>query len=179
VAVCIIGGTVFATASAGILDRLLVSSDESMRFSIYPRVIAAIADRPILGHGLGSFTDVFRSYVPQDAAVGDWDFAHNTYLEQVFELGLPAAAAFYLALLLIVLRLVQGLAVRQKSREIPAFALATGFAAGFHACFDFSLQIPAVTASFALILGIGYAQAFREADLEKQSTGKRARPQPR
>jgi len=94
-------GFVILTSATGMTNRILATGPENARFIVYPEVVEAIMDRPLLGHGLGSFHDVFRQYVPAEAAVGEWVRAHNTYLENAFELGVPGAVAFYLALLLV------------------------------------------------------------------------------
>ena len=152
------------TASAGVLERFVTASGDP-RFTIYPAIVEAIMDRPWLGHGLGSFHDVFRIYVPLESAFGAWDLAHNSYLENAFEFGLPAAALFYLALILLGLRLLRGLSRRQRARNMLAFVFACYCAAAFHALFDFSLQMPALAAFFAWILGLGYAQSFSAEDI--------------
>jgi len=167
--VLIVGGIVlaiFISGATGTFNRVITTSDENGRFAVYPAIVEAISERPLLGHGIGSFVTAFRAWVPVDAASGEWDMAHNSYLENVFELGLPAAALFYLALGLIGLRLAIGVQKRQRNRTPVSVALACFLLAGFHALFDFSLQMPALTAFFAWILGIGYAQSFPSAALK-------------
>ena len=99
--------------------------------------------------------------------------AHNSYLENMFELGLPAAGAFYAALLLVGLRLLAGLSVRQRGRTVLAFAFGAYVTAAFHSGFDFSLQMPALAAVFAWILGVGYAQSFPEKEMDGSRSRKR------
>jgi O-antigen ligase len=158
-------GAVFFSASTGTLNRI-VESGEQARFIVYPAVVEAIGDRPLLGHGIGAFHTAFRAYVPLEAASGEWDMAHNSYLENAFEMGLPAALLFYLALALIGLRLLRGVLTRHRNRSVVATALACFLLAAFHALFDFSLQMPALAAFFAWILGIGYAQSFPSAEVK-------------
>ena len=146
--------------SSGVFARLFAQSGEDARFLIYPLVIDGIAERPLLGHGLGAFHDAFRIYVPPELARLEVDLAHSSYLENAFELGLPAASIFYGVLLAITLVILRGSRVRRRNRSFPQFALAVTVACGFHALFDFSMQIPAVAALFAFVLGIGWAQAF-------------------
>lgn len=153
------------TSSEGLINRLLTTDGEDVRFLIYPQVLTGIMDRPLVGHGLGAFHETFRAYVPQDAAFGEWDMAHNSWLENAWELGLPAAGALYLALLLVIWRFVRALIKRKNDRHFAALGLAIAVAAGFHAMFDFSLQIPAITALFAFVLGLAYAQSFTEKEL--------------
>ncbi len=153
-------GFVILTSATGMIDRILTTEAGNARFLIYPEVVRAIMDRPALGHGLGSFHDVFRQYVPAEAAIGEWVRAHNSYLENMFEFGIPAAIAFYLALLIIALRIHRGTVNRHRNRVFPCFALAVIATAATHSLFDFSLQIPAVAALFAVILAMGWAQSF-------------------
>jgi O-antigen ligase len=103
---------------------------------------------------------VFRLYVPQEVASLEWLRAHSTYLELAFGLGLPATAAFFLAIGMIVWRIYQGSLARKNGRAFSCFALGCVAAAGFHSVFDFSLQMPATAALFAAILGLGFAQSF-------------------
>ena len=153
-------GFVVWTSSSGVTHRFLATSAESHRFAVYPQIIAAILERPWLGHGLGAFHDGFRAYLPIGSAGAEWHLAHSSYLENGFELGLPAAAAFYLALSIIGLRIWQGSRRRRRNRVFTCFALACFMAAAFHAIFDFSLQMPATASLFAMILGIGWAQSL-------------------
>lgn len=156
---------VLLSASTGTLNRVLATSDEEGRFAVFPAIVTAIAERPLLGNGLGAFHTAFRAWVPPEAAVGEWDMAHNSYLENAFEMGLPAAVIFYAALALLGWQLLRGLKERRRHRTAVAVALACFFLAGFHAAFDFSLQIPALAGVFAWILGIGYAQSFRSSEM--------------
>lgn len=158
-------GAIFVSASTGTIQRI-VDTDEEGRFIVFPAMVEAIADRPLLGQGIGSFHSAFRAYVPPEAASGEWDMAHNSYLENAFELGLPAAAAFYLALALIGLRLLRGVIARKRNRTVVTVALAVFFLGAFHALFDFSLQMPALAGFFAWLLGIGYAQSFPRPDMK-------------
>ena len=153
-------GFVVFTLTSDLTERLLTTSEENLRFLIYPEMISGISERIWLGHGLGSFLDVFRANVPLDAAAGEWDFAHNTILENVYELGVPAAAVFYLALALIALRMWRGARERQRDRGFACLAFAMIIAVIPQSVFDFSLQMPATAALFAFILGVSWTQSF-------------------
>ena len=165
----IVGFVVF-TLSSDLTERFLATSDENLRFEIYPFVIEGIMQRPLLGHGLGAFLDAFRADVPLIAASGEWDFAHNAFLENVYELGIPAAAAFYLALGMITWRLWRGTRERMRDREFSCLAFAAVLAVTFHSIFDFSMQMPATASLFALIIGMGWTQSYSE-----RKSGKRSR----
>ncbi|MEZ5766841.1 MAG: O-antigen ligase family protein [Paracoccaceae bacterium] len=145
--------------TSGVLDRLGNIGIEG-RPEIYRQVWAGVLDRPLLGHGAGTFVDSFSPYVPLSQGILVWDRAHNSYLENAFEFGLPAAGVLFLTLGLIGGRLLQGVRTRKRYQSTPAFALACFAAAAVHAMVDFSLQVPAVAALFAAILGIGWGQSF-------------------
>ena len=159
-------GFVALTSATGLTERLLTTDAEDGRFVVYPAIVEGIQDRPWLGHGLGAFHEAFRPYTPFEAAFGEWVRAHSSYLENAFELGLPAAGALYLALALIAWRIRRGTILRREGRAFPAFALACIAAGAFHSIFDFSLQMPAAAALFAAILGLGWAQSFTRSELK-------------
>lgn len=152
-------GAFAATLSETVLNRLFQSGEES-RFIIYREMIAAIGDRLWLGHGLGAFQDTFRPFVPFEVANLDWDLAHSSYLENLWELGLPATLVFYGALLWLAAGLLYGNQTRQRNRVYSSVGVSCVVAAALHSLVDFSLQIPAVSAAFAFILGIAWAHAW-------------------
>lgn len=164
VIVGLIVGAVLLSAATGTANRILATSDEQGRFAVFPAIVQAISERPLLGHGIGAFHTAFRASVPPEAAMGEWDMAHNSYLENAFELGLPAALVFYLALALIGWRLWRGVRERRQNRTPVSIALACFLLAAFHSLFDFSLQMPALAGFFAWILGIGVAQSYRASE---------------
>lgn len=156
-------GFVLTAMTSDVAGRLGDMTGDA-RFRIYPAVLDGITERPLPGHGVGSFRDTFRRHVPAELGHDDWDMAHSSYLENAYEFGLPAAAVFYAVLALIGWRLLAGVRRRRTGPVIPAFALACFTVAALHSAVDFSLQIPSIAASFAAILGIGWAQSFSRAD---------------
>lgn len=148
-------------AASGLLTRVLSTSGDSIRFTVYPIIAEGILDRPWLGHGLGAFHDTFRAYLPLELSRLEFALAHNSYLENAWELGLPAAVAFYLALFWVIGINARGTMVRRRQRSFACVVLAVSIGAGLHSLFDFSLQMPATAALFAVLLGLGWAQSFR------------------
>jgi len=153
-------GFVVLTSATGLMNRFLAEGREAGRFEAYPDIIRATLDRPILGHGLGSFQDIFRGYLKPEISYAEWGQAHNSYLENALELGLPAATAFYAALFAIGWRIHRGARIPRNNRALSCFAFACLTTAALHSLFDFSLQIPAIAAAFAMILGLGWSQSF-------------------
>ena len=138
-------------------DRTRITNEE--RVVVYDNVQRGIAENPLLGFGYGSFADSFRLYDRVEAPV-HYDRAHNTWLEHLFELGVPAALALFAAIGGLALTCWQGVRRRHRDWVYPALGAAASVLVGIHALFDFSLQIPAVAILYACILGIGCAQAW-------------------
>jgi O-antigen ligase len=145
-----------------VLDRLSaaqVESDSVLRTTAYDVALKAIADRPWQGYGLGSFEAVFRAY--RDVTVTEWfEHAHNDYLEAALELGIPAASALGLTIILVLSCCLQGVWQRRRHEAFPALALGASVTVGLHSLVDFGMQIPAVAATYAVILGLGVAQSW-------------------
>ena len=77
------------------IDRMTV--DGNTRLEVYAMTADAIDDNPLLGFGYGSYTDSFRLY-RDDRLNAHFDKAHNTYLENIFELGWLAAGVLFLSI---------------------------------------------------------------------------------
>ena len=87
------------------------------------------------------------------------DKAHNTYVEHLVELGVPATVLLYLGPLLLFGYCLRGVFARRRERVFALVAVGATLLVGLHALVDFSLQIPAVAVTFAALLGLGVAQA--------------------
>jgi O-antigen ligase len=159
----VVPGILVALDGSGLLERVAnVGIGSEFRFDINAGTLKAISDNFLFGTGLGTFKHVYAAYQPQ--AVGLLiDLAHNDYLENVLELGVPAATIFYLALLLLVLECVGGLLRRRRDAIVPCAAVAASVLVGSHSTVDFSMQMPAVAVIYAAFLGIGVAQSASSA----------------
>lgn len=132
------------------------------RAEVYSATLDMINDYPLLGVGLGGFTNAFPVYRPITFLPnGFWDKAHNTYLEVTAEMGLPFAillAVFWIGLFVILMR---GFITRKQRYILPAIGAATWLLASLHSFVDFSLQIPGHAIVVAAILGVCIAQTVR------------------
>jgi O-antigen ligase len=151
--------------SGGTLDKRLYSSvsdaTDAVRPELYRMTLNAIGDSPYLGFGLGSFEDVFHLYRTDSHEMMTRSVrAHNTYLENALELGIPAASMLCLAIVVIAAQCFLGVGRRRRDFVYPALAVAVSVQVGVHALVDFSLQIPAVAATYAMVLGLGFAQSW-------------------
>ena len=128
------------------------------RVEAFANVNQAVADNPVLGFGYGTFADSFRLYDRVEDTV-HYDRAHNTWLENIFEMGIPAALALFLSLAAATLTCLKGVWRRHRDWVYPATGVAASVLVVSHALVDFSLQIPAVAVLYAGILGAACAQA--------------------
>ena len=147
------------TSGDVLLDRLNQGQD-AVRLPIYEDTLDMIAARPVLGHGYGSYADAISLYRNRSAGPFIIDKAHNTYLEHAAELGIPATVLLYLAPLLLFLFCLRGAFVRRKEKIYPLLAVSATVLVAVHSLVDFSLQIPAVAVTHAMILGMGTAQSM-------------------
>lgn len=139
------------------IDRLTI--DGNARIEVYRMTADAIDDNPVLGFGYGTFADSFRLY-RDDRLGAHFDKTHNTYLENIFELGWPVAAALFLCIAWLSLLCFKGAWTRGRDWVYPATGAAASVLVGIHSLFDFSLQMPGIAITYACILGVGCAQAY-------------------
>ncbi len=165
--VLVLAGGLLALSGGLTLSRLdAVDTDANTdissagRFSIWQVAFGMIGQRPWLGHGYGSFLDMF--YVSRDDRFTViFDMAHDTYIEHLVELGIPATVLLYTGPLLLFGMCVRGVFIRRRDQVVPLVGASATVLVGLHSLVDFSLQIPAVAVTYAAILGAGCAQAMR------------------
>lgn len=143
-------------SSARLFERLgqLDFADDA-RWQFYRDTLAAIADRPLLGHGAGTFADFYPFYRSPDAPEGVLLAAHNTYLQAAAELGIPLVLAGLAVLFILVGVCVRG--ARNRAEPLAAAIAAVGATVvlAVHSLFEFSLQIQSIAICFAAMLGAG------------------------
>ena len=176
-------GTIVVLAAIGVgglliggnmlIERLnanMVSEDLDMRVGVYKLTWEAIKANPWFGYGLGNFDAAFHMF--RDSSVVGWfQEAHNEYLEMMMDLGIPAAGLWFLGMGLLAWRCAYGMVTRRKDGIFPVLALAVLTQEGLHSILDFSLQVPAVSVTFAAILGMGVAQSRSSRSGSERSSG--------
>ncbi|PCJ70542.1 MAG: hypothetical protein COA62_08165 [Rhodobiaceae bacterium] len=157
------------------LERVDTSLSENARIEVYRLTLAAISDAPLVGTGLGSFGDIFPYYRDTEVfSPSSWVKAHNTYLETILELGIPAGFSLILSIGILSWMCFREALRRRRFRATPAAAAGAAVLVGLHSGIDFSLQIPAVAATFASLLGasIGLCSHLNTIKAEEQKTVK-------
>src|SRR5262245_45180340 len=133
--------------------------DES-RTAVYIITMRSILAAPLIGYGYGTFSDVFPMFRDQSVSSwGQWQLAHNTYLEVFQGLGLLFGSMLVASVALLVLRCVKGATTRQANETLPCVAASVAFLLGAHTLVDFSLQVQAIALTFMALLGAGVAQS--------------------
>jgi len=160
ITIIIIAISIFSISSDRLMERMgQISVEKAERPKVYAATLTGIESNPYLGFGYGTYESSFRLYRTKDIR-GNYDKAHNTYLENIFELGIPAASALFLSILLIALKCLKGIWSRQRNWIYPAIGFSSTVLVAAHSVVDFSLQIPAVAVTYAAILGAGFSQSF-------------------
>lgn len=158
---------ILAVLAVGAIGMLMADSAGSIiwvdsadhRFHVFHLTGILIAQRPLLGTGLGSFMDAFAA-IREVGMVPNWNAAHNTYLELMLELGLPAALLLLAAEAWLVWRCAYGAIYRRRQWLVCVLGLAVSLQLALHSMIDFSAQIPAVAVCWAALLGVGVAQSW-------------------
>ncbi len=151
---------VFGETALGRLSRL--GLDDSGRLGVFSTTLLAIKASPWFGYGLGTFPLVFPIFRDDPSTIWNaWTSAHNVYLEIVLELGVPFALVLVLSVGSIAWTCGRGAIARRRFKAIPAAAACAAIMAFTHAAVDFSLSVQAVSLTLAIVLGVGFAQAFR------------------
>lgn len=152
----------FAVGSAGIDARI---SDEGLgdeaRALTYSSTLDLIAERPLAGHGIGTFELVFPAKRKAEAAVlGIWTKAHSTLIELAVEVGIPFALAVAVAYVALLLHLIRAM-LANPERSLLLVASIVLLQSGVHSLVDYPLQIPGFAVLVALLTGAAAGIATR------------------
>ena len=168
VTVVIVAVLAFWMSSEVLLSRMeKIDVENNQRLIVYQLISQSIEQGNIKGNGYGSFADSFRMY-RSNTVYAHYDKAHNTYLENIFELGWPAALCLFASIGWLGLICFQGVKKRHRDWVYPATGLAATILVATHASVDFSLQIPAVAVTYACIMGIATQQSYSTPKLNRQ-----------
>jgi len=140
-------------------DQLIDAGNaDELRLALWSAAEHMIADAPWRGTGLGTFQDVYPLYATHIQPYV-MDKAHCDYLEFAAGIGLPGAFAWWSALGVAGYFAIRGAIVRRRNRHFAVAAAGAAVLVAVHSATDFSLQMPVVALSYAVLLGIGIAQS--------------------
>lgn len=155
-----------AIGGEGVLRRSLAlfTDEESARTHLFTLTVDAISIHPWAGWGLGSFEPLYSAFQPASLYL-QFDKAHNTYLENALDLGIPISLTLLLAIASPAIRCARGLYERRRDTQFAAAAVGSSVLLAVHSIVDFGIQIPAIAVTYSAILGIGWAQSWRRQHL--------------
>lgn len=160
--------------------RLLTESAPEARASVFDVARLAVAEEPWIGHGLGSFGPAFNRANDGRAVFETYvNLAHNTYLELAVEGGIPALLLSLALIGCAVGICFAGLLSRGRNASMSVAAVAIATLVGAHATVDFGIQMPAVAATFMLLIGVATAQALAVEKAEARFESRRPQSQRR
>ena len=143
-----------------LLARLLENSSTlGERSLVHERILIAIRDAWALGTGFGTFEEAFRFYRTSEFS-GNAEMAHSIYLENVLELGIPAASALFSLFVFFLILCAVGIYRRRRDAIYPCVGLAATVLISANVLIDLDLHVPAVTATYMLIGGAACAQCW-------------------
>ena len=169
--ILLVGMALTAVAANALLERAHGAPESSaVRISLYKEALAAIYDRPLLGHGGGTYQSVeplyHRPETPPDLI---WSQAHSSYLEAAASLGLPVTATWLALAIWLLIRLVR--AARGAVSPLPATIAATAavIGEGLHAFVDFGLETQSVALYLAALVGLGIGEIMADQNRRRVS----------
>lgn len=135
--------------------------DLSGRRTLYAVHLDAFLRSPLTGSGLGGFSTLNKLMVTPKTFGDVWyiNAAHNVYLQWLEETGVIGATLMFAVTGVILFEIVRGVAKRHGQRRLMRGVLAASAVLLVQGLADFSLQTPAITILWALILGLGYGVA--------------------
>lgn len=156
-----IGLIVLLVAGGAMLQKVSLLSEIGTfnRTIIWRSSIRAAQASPWLGWGLGTYTDIYAVYQPNEMRQAN-DKAHSTPIELLVEAGWIGLVPGVLLVTVPWAVSLFGAWRRRRHRYLMVAAMAVPGIAILHSCVDFSLQIPAIAFVAAAFLGMGWAQTF-------------------
>lgn len=135
--------------------------DWSGRRTLYAVHLQAFLRSPVTGGGLGGFATLNKLMVTSKTFADVWyiNAAHNVYLQWLEETGVIGATLMFTIIGVILFEILRGLANRHGQRRLMRGVLAASAVLLIQGLADFSLQTPAITILWALILGLGFGVA--------------------
>jgi len=144
-------------SGAPLVERFVTAAEEFRsgmgRWSMWSQAAAVLAAFPVVGVGLGAFTDVFPGFRTAGEGVA-LAHAHNDYLEWAAETGFAGCMALALASYIVLRPLASAAGERRGYGFIGHAAGAGLLAIAFHSLADFNLAIPSNALTVSVLIGL-------------------------
>jgi O-antigen ligase len=170
------GAAEVAFGASGTLQSLPREQSLQARLETPWLSLRLVAERPLLGHGGGSYATAFAPHktAELDGLSLHWDHAHNDYVQVACDIGL-VGLALWLSLGLGSAWLALGQLRDQASavsRGVAVAALMALCSLGLHSMVDFNLHVPANALTFTVLLALPWAMAARQGSGSRRSAGR-------
>ena len=151
-----LAGLLFLRGGEAVMDRFaLTNQDLNIRHDIAQAHIAFVAAHPWLGDGFNNFFELNTLA----ATPANWEATrvvgavHNIYIQTLEEDGVVGLALFVVILAPFLLRSAVRVATGASGAEWSAAVLGASALIFLHGLVDFGLQVPAIAALYAFLLG--------------------------
>lgn len=154
----------FARGGDDVLQRFaLATEDMEIRRTLAEAHWAQFLDRPLLGHGLNSYHELNTlAATPHNwQALRAPGSTHNIIIQVLEETGLVGLGLWVLMLATPLMRALARMAAGKHGTEWAAAAFAAAALLVLHGLVDFALQVPAIAALFAFMLGASVGRSER------------------
>lgn len=159
-----LGVTILILLVAGLGgERLLLRSletgqDFDVRATLFATHWNAFLDRPLGGHGLGTFSDLNSYYLSAETYAAAWNAraAHNVYLQWLEEAGLVGALPMFALVGWVILAAIQRAGRLARGATLLRALIAANVVVLIHGLTDFALQVPSVATFWAFLLGVQF-----------------------
>jgi O-antigen ligase len=138
-------------------------SENAVRKNVYLTAIPIVEEFPLVGTGLGTFSDIYPKYQPQFIEQF-LEHTHNDWLELVIETGFIGFLILVCGLVAYFYHFIRIWLKRDDSFPVGIGLGVMGATASisFHGLVDFNFHIPANAFLYVVILGIGYSALNNE-----------------
>jgi O-antigen ligase len=150
-----------------LLSRMdALNTDAVNRAAIFGAHWQAFLKSPLMGYGLGSFTDVNNYVMTPDNYGALWSIraAHNVFIQWLEEAGLLGALPMFALIAFVIWTGVTRLRTLRSSQTVVRGLVASNMVILLHGTTDYALQVPSIAAFWALLLGLqlGFGQRQRQ-----------------
>lgn len=154
----------FARGGEDVMQRFaLAAEDLEMRRALADAHWRFVMDRPLFGHGLNTYHELNTlAATPENwRALRAPGSTHNIFIQVLEETGVVGLGLWALMLATPIFRAISRIARRRSGAEWAAAAFAATALLLLHGVVDFTLQVPAIAALYAFILGMTLGRAER------------------
>ena len=157
----------FAVAFGGLLASRFArfGTDFDSRVALDESVLAAIKSAPWTGYGLGTFEQAyppFRALALQQS--GRWEYAHNSWLEALMTLGIPAGVVLWLLFVWMLSRCIKGSLSPGDSGFYCSMGAGVAALTGAQSLIDFPFQIQGFALPCLTVVAVAVAHSWPRPD---------------